>query len=676
VPIQANGTITDSARTTVALARVDGAVNVGLPDDLAPDAAAALNLDCVPLADIDQSGMTQYTCHPGDVGAAMPPDPALLIARSQAPLWQATAAGDLTAEHLQQLPPRLLPVRRADADDIGRAQLHPDTMPTLLHRTLVAFNETVGSQHVFPAPTIVWVTDPDDLRDCWDFWNIRALAPVRFGPVPMILLPRGEIHHWLKFDQQFAHLLRRRAEFIPDVLLTSTTVPIADLDAIAELLQLQRTDADIQTGYVYSSELRTPPFTYRTVPPVPDVTDLIRSPRVYGIATEVDAHVFDHGTTVRFPSPVIFRGGRTLVRINGAPFGGLPPRPEVARLIAPEATLRENTLQLPASAQPDYTFRLGVPSLAQATHALLDHATERHQPSTKGRLATGIHRDLHLAVLRHPALFPAIQQLTTPRTEHFLRQARRQFRGIDNLDELVERLTPLAQEWGARSERRMLPAVDLAGGATPATVDALELLCRIGWAERGLRITCTHCRLDSFVPLGDVPPRGGATCRGCGTPQHYARGQSEISIFYRLDSLVDLASDQGVLPHLITIAKLHRREPRSWFLPGVDAWFTDRDNPLEVDLFGILAGRVAVGEVKASGSGFTDGQIAHDIEACTRLRAEIYVMSTMDTIAEQAQATASSLCQDAGLDLVVLTAADLFDNHLQPSTCPDPAAQA
>jgi hypothetical protein len=61
---------------------------------------------------------------------------------------------------------------------------------------------------------------------------------------------------------------------------------------------------------------------------------------------------------------------------------------------------------------------------------------------------------------------------------------------------------------------------------------------------------------DTFVALNDVAPRGPATCEGCGSRQNYSCGKSEISIFYRLDSLVDLARDQGIIPHLITIAEL------------------------------------------------------------------------------------------------------------------------
>jgi hypothetical protein len=661
VPVLEGGTVEDWARNVVTLARMDGAVNVNLPREEADAAAAALGLDCVPLSDIDRWGTTMFTCHPGLVGPAAPPDPALVIAGSPGNLWQATAAGDLTTEHLEGLAPGILPVRRAfTPDDAGRAQL---TKTTLLDRTLVAFGETTGSHAPFPTSTIVWVTEPDDLRDCWDFWNARALAPIRFGPMPMILLPRNEIQHWIKFDQQFQHILRRRADFAPDVLLTSTNIPDSDLEEIAELLHLEHTDDEIRHGEDYSAQLRTPPFTYRIEP---TVAPLVNFPRVYGTSTQIDIHVFDNGTTTRFPSPVAFRAGHTLMRFGGAPFRGLPRRPAVAKLVEQNAVWREDAIQFTTMALEQYTFQLRIPTLQQAAHALLGKATTRYQPSHKGRLATGIQRNIDLAVLRHPHLIKVVRQLTTPRMQQFIREAKRQFTGEDNLDAIIEKLKPLAEDWGARSERKMVTAAGLDKGATPHNVAALEQLCDLGWAERGLRVKCTDCGLDTFVPLGDVAPRGSAACRGCGSRQNYTSGTTEISIFYRLDSLVDLASDQGVIPHLVTIAELNRREPQSWFLPGVDTWFTDRDNPLEADIFGVHAGRVLVGEVKSSGSEFTTDQITKDIDICTRLGADLYVMSALDTITAEAQTTATDLCKEAGVDLLVLTGADLLTDN-QPA---------
>lgn len=46
----------------------------------------------------------------------------------------------------------------------------------------------------------------------------------------------------------------------------------------------------------------------------------------------------------------------------------------------------------------------------------------------------------------------------------------------------------------------MVTAAGLDKGATPDNVAALEQLCELGWAERGLRVKCTACGLGTFVP--------------------------------------------------------------------------------------------------------------------------------------------------------------------------------
>jgi hypothetical protein len=651
VPVSPGGVIEDSVRKIVDLARVDGAINVDLPDDEAVLAAAVLGLDWVPLADIDRGGVTMWTCHPGWVGPAAPRDPALVIAGQSGELWQAVAAGDLTTEHLAAADPAVLSVRRGGTpDDVGRSQL---VSATLLNRTLVAFGETYGSQAPGAAPTVVWVTEPDNLRDCWEFWNIRALSPIRFGTLPMILLPRGEIQHWIKFDQQFAHTLHRGAEFTPDVLLASANLPDAELDTIAELLHLERTDEEIRRGHSYPASIRKAPFTYRILR---NLGPFISFRRLYGTSTQVDVHVFDSGTTARFESPVEFRAGSTLMRFGGVPFRGLPRRPVVAKLVHANATWREDAIQLCVQAMEHYTFQIQVPSLQQATHALLAEAAARHELSDKGRLATGIQRNIDTATLRQPHVFKVIRQLTTPRTKQFLDEVRRQFKGDDAA---IEKLQPLAGEWGGKSERRMLSVSSLRGGATPDNVATLELLCSIGWAERGLRIKCTECRVDTFVPLNDVATRSSATCPGCGSQQNYASGASEVSIFYRLNSLVDRASDQGVIPHLLAIAELSRRDPQSWFLPGVNVWFADGSQK-EADIFGVHDSKVVVGEVKTSGSEFTDSELTKDVDVCKRLGADSFVMAATDSLADDTRARAKELCDTAGLELIVLNGSDLL----------------
>ena len=127
---------------------------------------------------------------------------------------------------------------------------------------------------------------------------------------------------------------------------------------------------------------------------------------------------------------------------------------------------------------------------------------------------------------------------------------------------------------------------------------ALERLCAAGWAERGLSVSCGACGLPSFVPFAEATAR--ATCPGCSSPAEYETG-SALAVYYRLNSHLDLLSDQGVLPHLLTIAALQRQGKQSHFLPGVDVWFSaDDSDKAEADIFGVRDGKVLSGEVKTS----------------------------------------------------------------------------
>ena len=56
-------------------------------------------------------------------------------------------------------------------------------------------------------------------------------------------------------------------------------------------------------------------------------------------------------------------------------------------------------------------------------------------------------------------------------------------------------------------------------------------------------------------------------------------------MFYRLNSLVDRANDQGVLPHLLAIAALGNGDS-TYIVPGVSAVLTG-NQAVEVDLFGM-----------------------------------------------------------------------------------------
>lgn len=239
IPVKPGGDVDPWWRQVAQLARVDGAVNVDADPEDAAVAAGRLGLELIPLADIDLTGLTICTVHPLAVGPeCLPGSNAYVIASQKQHLWEVTGAGDLTDEHLESLPAGALSVRRPYDDEVARAQL---AGRTLVERTCSQFREhwTLG---MTPGPAVVWVSEPDSFKDCVFFWNLRALRPLRLGNVPMLLLPYGQVQHWMHFTDDLAHPLERPAEFAPDVALCSLSVAEPLLHETAALLGLQPHD--------------------------------------------------------------------------------------------------------------------------------------------------------------------------------------------------------------------------------------------------------------------------------------------------------------------------------------------------------------------------------------------------------------------------------------------------
>jgi hypothetical protein len=206
VPVKPGGEFDPWYGQVVPLARVDAAVNVDVPPEDASSAAAKLDLELVPLADIDRTGLPAFTVHPAWVGPAheqryVP----YTIPREGAALWQVIGAGDMTAEHISTLPADSLYVGRYTDDQVARAQLDGST---LIQRTCAQFAENWASGGHAHGPAVVWVTDPDSFLDCINFWNLRALRPLRFASVPMLMIP-GEDGNQPRRSPALIHTSRR-----------------------------------------------------------------------------------------------------------------------------------------------------------------------------------------------------------------------------------------------------------------------------------------------------------------------------------------------------------------------------------------------------------------------------------------------------------------------------------
>ncbi len=674
VPVGPGGELDDWWRQVAEIADVEAVVNVDLSEVDAAAVASTVGVPLVPLAQIDHSSSpSSFTVPPSWIDSS-PPDPtqAYVLAAQDAPLWQVVVAGDLTEEHMTVLNPTpstfrqrpAFPVQRVPSEDqIARSQLGGGT---LVERTVALGGECWASPVPTSCPALVWVTKDDDLNDCVWFWNLRALRPLRFATMPMILLPFGAIENWLGFAKQFASVLARPDEFCPDVIIGSHTVEETALHQVAAQLGLQPSYAEVRAGRRYPAPAgREAPFTYLTHAALEraglDYRRWLVFQRRYGTSAQAVTQLFRDSTLIRFDSPVPFaEWGFALLRLSGAPFAALPRRACTAALVHPHATWHDTTLQLQTNAQGEYSVQVRVPRLADAVGVVLSSVVREHRLSDKGKIGAALHANMDISILLRSGVYEAVVDLTTPRAARLQRELRNLHADGVPLDQAVA--DRLVADWGHRSERRYRNAAQV-GQASAA---ALEALVDVHWAERGFEIACTHCGIKTFVPMAEVPTRGPATCGGCRAHQAYTLDSTTPQIVYRLDALVDRASDQGVLPHLLVIAALTSDDPNSSLLPGVDLTFPD-GHPCEVDVFGVHQARVLTGEVKTQAADFTHTQLTRDVALSTRLGADIHLLAAIDTIPTETHIAARALCDDAGLELLVLDAAQLRPNSHGPA---------
>lgn len=651
IPVKPSGDVDVWWEQVVSLTRADSVVNVDVDPQDAAGIAGKLGMDLIPLSDIDRTGVAACTVHPSAVGPEqLPGYIAYVMASEKRQLWEVAGAGDLTDAHLESVPTGTFSTRRPYEDEVARAQLGGRT---LVERTCSQFGEHGGSGGPASGPAVIWVTQPGSFQDCVYFWNLRALRPLRLSSLPMLLLPVGQVQHWMHFPDELAHALERPDEFEPDAALCSFSVSEPELHQTAELLGLQHHEGKPRVGHAWPAPTRTPPYTYRIDL---DPRSWLNFERSYGQLTDVDVQLFRSTTTVRFTSPVSFRaGGRALVRFSGAALDGLPRRAAVAERILMNSSWRHGSLQIATWAVNDYLFQIHVPELAEVTDALLGRVTARHELSAKkGKVGMAWLEQTDISPLAEPGVFAAIRELTTPRSKELFRELRK-LRKDGAVD---EELAEIAAHWGGRSERRYRSADQLQNVPEAQAAPALERLCAAGWAERGLQVACSACGLPSFVPFPLAT--GRATCPGCSSSAAYDTSSS-LTVYYRLNSHLDLLSDQGVLPHLLTIAALQREGKKSHFLPGVDVWFSQDDSDrAEADIFGTRDGQVLCGEVKTSAREFTPNQIARDVDLSTRLKADTHVLAATDDLPDQTADEARQLCAAAGLGLIVIGKAELL----------------
>jgi hypothetical protein len=471
----------------------------------------------------------------------------------------------------------------------------------------------------------------------------------------MVLLPAKDIQNWLNYSRDLAKYLARPDEFAPDVSLMSITVSEEDLHSLAtNVLGLQYTEEKFRTGNKWPSTPRTPPFTYRLNL---ELRNCLLFEREYGQEVEIEGHPSAGKMLLRLNSPVKFSdGGYAYLRLRSVLFEGFPRRAVIAEKIVNNGFWKGDSIQFATSAMNYYRLEVNLPKLEEATHSLIASSTTKYELSEKGRLADALCADTDLTALLRPAVYEAICHLTTPRSSAF----RREMEALRARGTPEKEVLEFGARWGGRGERRydsVSGFIARHGKSAPDAVRAFETLCELDWAERGVQTSCTRCGLRSFVPIVTLQ-QGGAQCPGCHNAASYTIDETGLAIQYRLNTLIDLASDQGVLPHLLVIAALSRQCEQTRLLGGTLVTLQDGSKP-EVDILGIYDRKFVSGEVKAKARDFTQEQIKRDVEVCASLGVDMHIIAAIDSIPATVIQSAMTLVGKANLTLLVLSKDEL-----------------
>lgn len=645
---------------TIECANVDEFVNVDVDVDVAKNAISGFDLPLVPIRHIDRLGPGQFTCHPSQISheetktylsfnafsGSRTVSTMWTYAGESLDLWALTAAGSLTSEASESL---------LQISDYSKVVSEPMQVffaqiggQTGLDRSSVQFQERWTSGGPYPRPAIIWLCDENPLDDCLMYWNLRALRPLARQQQPMILLPAREVDNWLNLAQQINSLMIGRPDnFSPDAFLFSTKISHERLRSIGNSWGMVESKEEMRIQIASQPPPgRAQPFTFRVDI---DPSSYFFWNRRYGIVDSVSAQVFRDQTNITFPSPVSFwSGGRTRLNVTSDILKSFPQKDRIAQLIHPNGRWHDGGVDIPAFAQKQYKVSIHVPELSEAVEAVLKEVTKESQLSDKGRMGESIMSIADISQLLQPGVAEVIQALTTRRTERQL---------VELLESLVDSnmdFERLIVDIGGRMERRSQSVAQLNEMPVKRSVDLAgiaESLVGFQWAERGYRVTCSRCGITSFIDLVKVSPR--AVCPGCQSYQQYERSKHGPTMYYRLNSLIDRASDQGVIPHLLIAAYLKQQSPNTYILPGLDVIFSDETRN-EVDLFGIYDSKVISGEVKTSSAAFSEEQISRDIKLSSRLQADLHIMACMEKIPLETMMFARTVSAQFDLELVSL----------------------
>ncbi|WP_457256523.1 hypothetical protein [Pedococcus sp. P5_B7] len=643
VPISRTGRLAPWYSQVIELAAVQCLVNIDLPDDVAQRAAARTGLPCIQLRDIDRFGApSSWTVSSPDIVA--PDLESARVTRPNGRLWELVACGGLTMVDSQAAAHQGVELADSITEDFSfRYQLAGHT---LLERGCGQFGIHSASGGLMVTPVLMYIARPNNLRDCWWFWNLRALGSRNGLGKVVILVPDVDVGSWLSIAAQVQSLVGTQGETRPSVALARHPGCTPErAHRIAGALGMKPLEGSKWTGKMTPASVATP-VTYRQVP---DLREFLVFEREYSAGQSSSEMLVTTGeaTQVSITSPAGYAGrGSVLLRLWSPSIRRYPRRTFVAELILPNATWEKSNLEIRTLASLAWNLNLSLPSMDDVVERALAVRTRANSPSTPGLLAEAIDNQANDEQLLAPSVLACVGVLKTPRSKEIMRTLAKVI-SQDDMPSVTEFLANV----GGRVERRAQTVTQVTSAGVANAGTALELLAAINWAERGLLIRCQRCKVRSFVELRAVISR--PTCPACNKPEAYEADLRGPLMHYRLSALIDRAADQGVTTHIAAAAGLRKSFQHVTLALGTNLVFHD-DTKAEADLFGVIDGSLVMGEVKTKVAEFTRPQILRDIEVARRLDVDTYVMAAPDAFSPQQLELCRRQCARFGLRAITL----------------------
>lgn len=614
IPVSATGQVRPYWRQVFDILRPDFAVNVGLSSEAAARAAGTIRVVTHRQVDHLTNG-----CHQLAV-ADLPALRDQYVMRGTGTLREAAALGEVPDDDIADWE-SFTNLVTGDAGGVGSAR-------SQLERTSVL---SLGLEHAGEVqatnmsglPVVLWVSPPTSYRDVLWFWNYRALASRTIWPARMALVDTS-IGEGDRFGDVLSDVVAQSARAEPAIIVNSLTLSGAALRQIATRLGLVRTNATrMRRPVTDPGVLDASPLDY--IERV-ELKNALTTPRRYGSRAYVSTPVVRPHTRLDIATPVPLNhrvGGTLRLRIAELPQTEVPQREAVARIYHPNAYWDDpSVLGLVVSPTRRMFLDLAIPTPHEVFTAALADRGINWTLSNAGVYGHALLHGESTVLFKRASILRVVRALTTPRSKSLLAALRRLPPGTPEAD-----LTRIAAEWGGRSQQSFstveMLLSRLQGLNRTAVGDAAEQLCGVELAERGAVVECTTCSLRSFVPL--VVASGRARCPACGANEVYLRaGAGGIAVAYRLNALLDRASDNGVVMHLAGLALLGDREDCNLW-PGVD--LARAGSALgEADVCGYTGRQLVLGEAKTSPAEFTKAQVRRDLMLIDAIGADVYAM--------------------------------------------------